>query len=85
MATRPKTVRLTSSSYELLEQEARRRGTEPDSLAEELLRADLVGAAAGEDLDAVLARSDELRSRLPEIDGVVLAREARRELDDRDA
>lgn len=85
MATGPRTVRLSPSSYELLEQEARRRGTEPDSLAEELLRADLGGATAGEELDAVLARSDGLRSRLPEIDGVVLAREARRELDDRDA
>ena len=84
MATRARTVRLTPTSYDLLEQEARRRGTEPDTLADELLRGDL-GAGAGEDLDAVLARSDELRARLPEIDGVALAREARRELDDRDA
>jgi len=84
MATRDRTVRLTPTSYSLLEQEARRRGTEPDTLAEELLRADLENGAS-EDLDAVLARSDELRARLPEIDGIALARYARRELDDRDA
>lgn len=84
MATQDRTVRLTPTSYDLLEQEARRRGTELDVLAEELLRADLEGDA-GEDLEAVLGRADELRSRLPEIDGVALAREARRELDERDA
>lgn len=69
-------------SYELLEQEARRRGTEPDVLAEELLRADLENGSS-EDLEVALARADELRSRLPGIDGVALAREARRELDNR--
>lgn len=84
MATNARTVRLTPASYDLLEQEARRRGTDPDALADELLRSDL-GGGASEDLDAALARSDELRSRLPEIDGVALAREARRELDNRDA
>ena len=84
VATRDRTVRLTRDSYELLEEEARRRGIDPDALADELLRGDL-GARADEDLDAVLARSDELRARLPEIDGVALAREARRELDDRPA
>jgi len=82
MATPDRTVRLTPTSYDLLQQEARRRGTEPNALAEELLRADLENGA-GEDLDAVLARSDELRSRLPEIDGVALARGVRRELDNR--
>lgn len=83
MATRPRTIRLTRTSYELLEQEARRRGTEPDALADELLRSDLRGRPS-DDLEATLALSDELRSRLPEIDGVALAREARRELDSRD-
>ena len=82
MATHDRTVRLTPMSYELLEQEARRRGTEPDVLAEELLRADL-GNGSSEDLEVALARADELRSRLPEIDGVALAREARGELDNR--
>lgn len=82
MATHDRTVRLTPMSYELLEQEARRRGTEPDVLAEELLRADLENGSS-EDLEAALARADELRSRLPEIDGVALAREARGELDNR--
>jgi len=82
MATRPGTIRLTRNSYELLEQEARRCGTEPDALAEELLRADL-SSSAGDNLEVALARSDELRSRLPEIDGVALAREARQELEDR--
>lgn len=84
MVTRDRTVRLTSASYELLAQEARRRGIDADALADELLRGDL-GARAGEDLEAVLTLSDELRARLPEIDGVALAREARRELDGRPA
>lgn len=84
VATRDRTVRLTSDSYELLEEAARKRGIDPDALADELLRSDLA-AQSGEDLDAVLASSDELRARLPEIDGVALAREAREELDDRPA
>lgn len=84
VATRDRTVHLAPDSYELLEEEARRRGIDPDALADELLRSDLA-SRAGEDLDAVLASSDELRARLPEIDGVALAREARRELDDRSA
>ena len=84
MATRPRTVRLQAASYDLLEQEARRRGMEPDALAEELLRADLEGAPS-DDLEAALAGLHELRAGLPEIDGVALAREARRDLDQRDA
>lgn len=81
MATRPRKIRLTPASYELLEREARRRGTEPDALADELVRADLGGPADG--IDAALAGLAELRGRLLEIDGVALAREARRELEDR--
>lgn len=83
MATRARTVRLTPDSYELLEQEARRRGTDPDALADELLRSDLAAAAPG-DLEAALAGLAEFRAGLPEIDGVALAREARRELEERD-
>lgn len=84
MATHPRTVRLTPASYDLLEQEARRRGTQPDALAEELLRADLARAEAG-DLETALVGLAELRAGLPEIDGVGLAREARRELEARGA
>lgn len=84
MATRARTVRLTPASYDLLEQEARRRGKEPDALAEELLRADLHRGDA-ESLDGVLVGLAGLRTRLPEIDGFALAREARRELEDQDA
>ena len=84
MATRPRNIRLRAESYELLEQEAKRRGMEPDALADELLRAELAGAANG-DLDMALARLAEFRSQLPDIDGVALASEARRELEERDA
>lgn len=83
MATRPRNIRLTPDSYALLEREARRRGTQPDALADELLRADLGGPTDG--LDVALAGLAELRERLPEIDGVALARGARRELEDRGA
>jgi hypothetical protein len=53
---------------------------EPDALADELLRADLVGAANG---DLAIARLAEFRSRLPDIDAVAIAREARREFKER--
>lgn len=84
VASRPRTIRLTPGFYDRLKEEARRRGTEPDVLAEELLRADLGGEADG-NLDSALAGLAELRARLPEIDGLALAHEARRELENRDA
>lgn len=84
VVTRARTVRLTPASYDLLEQEARRRGTDPDALADELLRSDLAAPAPG-DLETALAGLAKLRAGLPEIDGVALAREARRELEERDA
>jgi hypothetical protein len=81
MATREQTIRLPQASYDLLLQEANRRGVEPDALADELVRADL-GASTG-DLESALAGLAELRRRLPDIDGLVLAREARTELERR--
>jgi len=84
VATRARTIRLSPTSYDLLEQEARRRGTDPDALADELLRSDLAAVVPG-DLEVALAALAELRAGLPEIDGVALAREARRELEERDA
>ena len=81
MATRERTVRLPQASYDLLLQEANRRGVEPDALADELVRADL-RASAG-DLKSALAGLAELRTRLPDINGVMLAREARTELEHR--
>ena len=84
MATHPRKVRLTPASYDLLEQEARRRGTDPDALADELLQADLAGRAPA-DLDATLAGLAGFRAGLPEIDGVALARDARAELQERGA
>lgn len=84
MATRPRTIRLTPGSYDLLKREATRRGKEPDALAEELLRADL-GGEPGDALDAALVQLAEFRAGLPEIDGIELARAARNELEARDA
>jgi hypothetical protein len=80
MATR--TIHLPESSYALLSAEAQRRGLDPDALADELLRTDLA-TSGGQDLDATLQSLAELRSRLPEIDGVVLARDARAQLEQR--
>ena len=62
--------------------EAQRRGLDPDALADELLRTDLA-TNGGEDLDATLQSLAELRARLPEIDGIVLARDARAQLEQR--
>ncbi len=81
MATSERTVRLPQASYDLLLREASRRGVEPDALADELVRADL-GASAG-DLESAITGLAELRTRLPDIDGVALAREARTELEHR--
>jgi uncharacterized protein HemY len=81
MATRERTIRLPQTSYELLQQEANRRGIEPDALADELLRTDLEANTG--DLPNALAGLAELRTRLPNIDGIKLAREARAELEHR--
>lgn len=66
----------------MLERRARRRGTAPDALADELLRSDLA-AAVPSGLDAALAGLAEFRAKLPEIDGLALAREARLGLEER--
>jgi hypothetical protein len=80
MATR--TIHLPESSYALLSAEAQRRGLDPDALADELVRADLA-AASEQDLEAALTDLAEFRARLPEIDGVALARDARAQLEQR--
>lgn len=72
---------MPQASYDLLLQEANRRGVDPDALADELLRTDLVASAS--DLQSALAGLAELRMRLPDKDGVTLAREARTELEHR--
>jgi hypothetical protein len=83
MATRARSIRLPEASYELLLSEARRRGIEPDALADELLRADL-GDKPG-DLQGALTGLADVRAGLPELDGVALARGARVELERRSA
>jgi hypothetical protein len=83
MVAHAHTIHLTEDSYDLLLREARRRGVEPDTLADELLRSDL--ATPGGDLEYALAGLAELRERLPDIDGVALAREARADLERRSA
>lgn len=80
MATR--TIHLPESSYALLSAEAQRRGLDPDSLADELVRADLA-AGNEQDLEAALKNLAEFRARLPEVDGIVLARDARAQLEQR--
>jgi hypothetical protein len=80
VATR--TIHLPESSYALLSAEAQRRGLDPDALADELVPADLA-AGSEQDLEAALTDLAEFRARLPEIDGVVLARDARAQLEQR--
>jgi hypothetical protein len=80
MATR--TIHLPESSYALLTAEARRRGLDPDELADELVHSDLA-APSEQDLEATLGRLAELRAKLPEIDGIVLAGDARAQLERR--
>ncbi len=80
MATR--TIHLPESSYALLTAEAQRRGLNPDALADELVRADLA-ARSEQDLEVTLESLAELRAKLPEIDGIVLARDARAQLERR--
>jgi hypothetical protein len=82
MATSDRTIKLPEDCYALLAAEAQRRGIEPDAVADELVRADL-GASAAEGLDVALDGLAQLREKLPEIDGVVLARDARAELERR--
>lgn len=70
---------MPQASYDLLLQEANRRGVEPNAL----VRTDL--GASTSDLTSALVGLAELRADLPDIDGVTLAREARTELEHRDA
>jgi hypothetical protein len=80
MATR--TIHLPESSYALLSAEAQRRGLDPDALADELVRADLA-AHVEQNLETTLKSLAEFRARLPAIDGIVLARDARAQLEQR--
>lgn len=84
MATSEHIVRLQSDAYELVVREAARRGVEPDELVDEIVRTDL-SQLDDTDLETTLSRAAELRSTLPPIDGLALAREARNELEQRGA
>lgn len=83
MAMRSRTIELASDAFDLVSREAQRRGVSPDQLVEEIIRTDL--AATGDDLVAALRGAAELRSTLPRLDGVALAREARADLEARGA
>jgi hypothetical protein len=82
MATRNRNIRVTGGAYELLADEARRRGTKPDSLADELLKTELGSKDA--DLNQALADLASLRAELPPIDAVAERRAAREALDSRE-
>lgn len=82
MATRDRTIKLANDAYQLLRLEAARRGVEPDELAEDLLREDLT-QARWDGFDHAIAELAGLRGRLPEMDDLSLAREARAEFDAR--
>ena len=84
MAPRPHTIELQPDAFDLVSREAERRGISADQVVEEIVRTDLTVTRRG-DLDAALRRAADLRSTLPRVDGVALAREARDELEARSA
>jgi hypothetical protein len=84
MASRPHTIELKPDAFELVSREAERRGVSPDQVVEEIIRTDLAVVHGG-DLDGALRRAATLRSTLPRVNGVVLAREARADLQARGA
>ncbi len=84
MTSRPHTIELKPDAFELVSREAERRGVSTDQVVEEIIRTDLAVVPGG-DLDAALRRAATLRSTLPRLDGVVLAREARADLQARGA
>ncbi len=84
MGPRPHTIELQPDAFDLVSREAERRGVSADQLVEEIIRTDLA-AIHGGDLDTALHRAATLRSTLPRLDGVVLAREARADLQARGA
>lgn len=76
MATRDRVIHVTPDAYDRLEQEAGRRGVQPDELADELLAAEL--APANSDLDSILADLAEVRRRVRgPVDAVAVIREGR--------
>lgn len=82
MAARSPVIELRPDAYALVRHEAERRGIPLEQVVDEIVRADL-GQPAKVDLDSVLRRAAELRSRLPATDGVALARASRADLEAR--
>jgi hypothetical protein len=82
MATRSRSVRLGPDAFELLAREAERRGVAPETLADELLRAELA-PQANDALEQALAGLAAVRAGQPEVDAVAVARDARSDLDAR--
>jgi hypothetical protein len=84
MALRPHTIELAADVFDLVCGEAQRRGVSPDQVVTDIVRSDLA-AIGGGDLEAALRRAADVRSTLPRLDGVALAREARADLEARGA
>jgi hypothetical protein len=84
MALRSHTIELAPDAFDLVSREARRRGVSPGQVVEEIIRTDLAITDGG-NLMAALRRAADLRSTLPHLDGVALAREARADLEARGA
>jgi hypothetical protein len=88
MAARPLTVRLDTDDYDRLEETADQLGMRPGTLARVLLHASLTGARTASLGNrarglAALARLRQMSERLPPVDAVAIAAEARRDLVDR--
>jgi hypothetical protein len=83
MATRTRTVHVSSDAYDRLVHEAERRGVAPDALADELVKADL--SPVEFDLERTLTDLAEVRSRLRGggLDAVEVVRAGRDELERR--
>jgi len=83
MATRARTVHVSSDVYDRLVCEAERRGVAPDALADQLMKADL--GPVDFDLERALADLAEVRGRLHRggMDAAAVVREGRDELERR--
>jgi hypothetical protein len=80
---RDRVIHVSPDAYDRLEQEAGRRGVQPDALADELLAAEL--APANSDLESILAELAAIRGRMRggSDDAVAIVREGREELERR--
>ena len=85
MAFAARTLHIEAGTYDLVQEEARRRHRDPDALADQLLREQLGGRRGDlEEMRGTLTELANLRARQTDtVDAVALVREGREELERR--